>query len=388
MAPKLTVYARNERGKLVKRSFPTQAEADDWQKEMKDRRIAIRSGNRVGHLASITMGEYVPYWLKKLVKKGRTISTVDDYARKLKLHVLRYFNDKEMRSLEQKDFDLLFEHIQEHHGLDNATRNRIRSILLRLFQDAIQDKIVKVNPIQLTETKKENPSKVHQIWSKEQCEAYLAGAHAWRWDFYVLAQCFLNIGGRKGEVIALQWKHVDLNRGAIRIEQIFEQASKSIVQRTKSDGLKTEVKPKFAGISPALAEVLKSHRKRSAFTSKEDFVNVTENGTPFPPRLVNSLHTRLCARLGLPHCRVHDLRHVVGTLLYRELGDMKAVQQQLGHSDLSTTQRYVHLGQDDAATSMGRFKTFAHIADSDAQASDTQTDTFKKLTPKKKKRKV
>ena len=52
----------------------------------------------------------------------------------------------------------------------------------------------------------------------------------------------------------------------------------------------------------------------------------------------------LLKKAGLPSIRFHDLRHSCATLLYDSGIDMKAIQEWLGHSNISTTMNiYAHL---------------------------------------------
>ncbi|HEX9541484.1 MAG TPA: tyrosine-type recombinase/integrase, partial [Streptosporangiaceae bacterium] len=55
--------------------------------------------------------------------------------------------------------------------------------------------------------------------------------------------------------------------------------------------------------------------------------------------------------------RVHDARHTAATLLLEQGIDIRVVQQILGHSQLSQTQRYTHVTTEltqDAADRMGK----------------------------------
>lgn len=45
----------------------------------------------------------------------------------------------------------------------------------------------------------------------------------------------------------------------------------------------------------------------------------------------------LCERLGLPRLRLHDLRHTLATLLFKNKIPAKVVQEMLGHSTISMT---------------------------------------------------
>ena len=49
------------------------------------------------------------------------------------------------------------------------------------------------------------------------------------------------------------------------------------------------------------------------------------------------------AELGLPHCRVHDYRHAVASILFENGVPLADVTTQLGHGQTSTTERiYIH----------------------------------------------
>jgi site-specific recombinase XerD len=62
-----------------------------------------------------------------------------------------------------------------------------------------------------------------------------------------------------------------------------------------------------------------------------------------PLTTIHRVWTRLRNEAGLPHLRLHDLRHNYASMLINSGRTLYEVQYILGHSDPSVTQRYAHL---------------------------------------------
>ncbi|MBQ4133873.1 MAG: tyrosine recombinase XerC [Desulfovibrionaceae bacterium] len=70
---------------------------------------------------------------------------------------------------------------------------------------------------------------------------------------------------------------------------------------------------------------------------------VGSRGARLNRRQANRIIEEYCARAGLPSVSVHSLRHSFASHLLEGGADMRSVQELLGHSRISTTQRYTHL---------------------------------------------
>jgi len=69
----------------------------------------------------------------------------------------------------------------------------------------------------------------------------------------------------------------------------------------------------------------------------EDFVFAHPDGTLLDPSTVSHTFNKIIRKAGLPHIRLHDLRHTHASLLLQAGVHIKVVQERLGHSSIRVT---------------------------------------------------
>jgi integrase len=147
-------------------------------------------------------------------------------------------------------------------------------------------------------------------------------------------------GMRRGEVAALRWRHVDLDRAQISVEESAEQTKNGVRYKPPKSG-----KGRTVALPATVVEELRSHRVKQAQVllkvgirlSDDAFVVAQANGGPFQPRSLTHAFDLFLAKHKLPRVRLHDLRHTHATAMLKGKIHPKVVQERLGHSTIAIT---------------------------------------------------
>lgn len=133
-------------------------------------------------------------------------------------------------------------------------------------------------------------------------------------------------GLRLTELIDIDCKALNLNDGEIRV------IGKGSKERKLPLG------------SQSIRWIKKWLAVRNQFAPQDDALFISKLGRRISPRNVQKRFMQWGIKQGLTfHVHPHKLRHSFATHLLESSGDLRAVQELLGHADLSTTQIYTHL---------------------------------------------
>jgi excisionase family DNA binding protein len=195
-------------------------------------------------------------------------------------------------------------------GISRASTNRELMLLSRIFTWTEAEGLWSGNPVKGIKKFSEADTIRNRVLSADE-ETRLFRELALHVRPVVLIA--LNAGLRRGEILNLPWKNVDLRKRVLTVEG------------TKSG------KARFVPINSLLADVLGKLKALG-----QDRVRV------FPFKDVTSAFERACQRAKLEDFHFHDLRRTFGTRLLERGADIVTISHLLGHSSVVVTQRYLH----------------------------------------------
>jgi integrase len=162
-------------------------------------------------------------------------------------------------------------------------------------------------------------------------------------------------GLRRGEILALRWRNVDLDRKVLQVREALEQ--------TKAHGIRFKAPKSKAGrrdvtMPDIVVAVLRQHRiKQLELRAKlglgrladDDLLFAGLNGGPIGPKHFSAnIWIDYAASIRMPEITFHSLRHTHASQLIAAGVDVVTISKRLGHSNPAITLRtYAHLFAND-----------------------------------------
>lgn len=348
-------------GTARKRGFLTKADGLAW---LQEQQVDGRKGDYV-EPSKQKFGDYGAEVIEGMRLKPQTRAS---YVKNWRLHVQAYpiaavplaqLTGKRLSS----HYRLLEKSGRKDHrageGLSPRTVRYISTIVHAVLKQAVTDQVLRHNaadaatPPTAREAKAAAPDM--NPWTAVQLAAFLAWAggkaqNAALW--LVLAYT----GMRRGELLTLRWRDVDLDGGCLRVRRsagIVRYAGEG-AEMVEND-TKTS-KPRVIDLDPGTVAALKSWRKERGMLALQlvrddalvfgDLEGEHRNGEHVSRQFKRD-QARCRKELGddaVPEIRLHDLRHTHATLLLLAREPVHVVSQRLGHSSPVVTMTvYAHV---------------------------------------------
>jgi integrase len=214
------------------------------------------------------------------------------------------------------------------NGLGWETCNHLRNLLSKIFANAKKWRHFSgENPVSGVERPEKSTTSKKHVLMPGQVARLLA---ILREPVRTMVLVAVLTGPRVGEVLALRWQDVDLDREELRVEQA--------VYRGCLGSPKTNGSRRTLPLPETATRALRALASQSMQATPEGLVFPSRKGTALNDTNLLLRHLKPAGRqIGTPWVSWHTFRRTHATLLQLAGGSAKDAQAQLGHAQITTT---------------------------------------------------
>ena len=266
-----------------------------------------------------------------------TRGTVKRYRELKTLYICKYVGTVGIKNLSPLAITQMYAKLTE--TLSQQSVLHIHRLFKGAFKWAVAMNLLVRSPFESVETPIV-PKRETRALTPEEARRLLdaaLGRRSYSWFLFALLT-----GARQGEVAALSWADVDLERGIVTIRSSYsERTGETVLKCTKSGRART-----FA-LSPRAIDLLRKQRALIAheklfcppggYSDEYDLVFPDPTGRPTRLHAFRDAFTSVARVAGVRNASFHTLRHSSATWMLGQGADIHSVQAVLGHSVPSTT---------------------------------------------------
>ena len=299
----------------------------------------------------ITLSEFLDRFERDWVALHTTPASAQRYKLSL-AYARRHLGDRRLQDIEPADLAAFYAALSR--SLAPRTVRHAHLVLHNALAHARIWKLIRDNPADLAKPPPIPKAKI-SVLQPDQARDLLDRLKGH--PLFLIAALALASGMRRNEMLALRWRHIDLDAGRLTVEQALEQANG--VVRIKPP--KTDAGCRTIALPPAMVAELRAHwaaqqEQRMAFglgrSPAEGFVLAAIDGGPQRPDPISKAWGEAMDKIGLPQVTLHSLRHTHASMLIASGMDILTISRRLGHASPGITLNvYGHLvaGTDDRA---------------------------------------
>ena len=331
-------------GKRRQKSQTISGTKRDADRALREILLSIEQGAYVKP-NKITLGELLRQWLIEYASMNTTDRTQESYASIVERHLIPGLGRVSLVELQAQHIQSYYANRLSEGRTDGKGGLSARSVVYhhRILSKAL-DYAVKMGLVVRNVARVVEPPRVAiktmQTLSPEEVTRFLDVAR--ETDYYVYFATLLYTGLRRGELLALRWRNLDLDSGKLTV---VETAYKLGNGEYRIKEPKTAQSRRTVTLPLSLVDLFKVYRSDQELLriqlgislNADDFVFIRLDGSPINPSAVTLAFKRIIKRAGLRDIRIHDLRHTHATLMLKAGEHPKVVSERLGHANISIT---------------------------------------------------
>ena len=315
---------------------------------------------------SIKLDEWFEKWLTVHKYNNICLSTKANYISVYRKHISPYLGNHKLNDINQLMIRSMINELDKK-GLRYETQNRVKILLIDMFDRAVVDNFAKKNPARgIKVVRKECDENEVRVLTNEEQQAFFDTCKGTFYDnLFTVA---VSTGLRPGELCALKWEDIDLETNEVIITKtlIYQKLEGDTQKTFHFDPPKTKQSKRRVPLNKTAlialkkqkfqAEIVKDkHRQKFKDEVPEEFKDllfVTKYGTPINSIIFNDAIKRIIEEINLMRDTLeefepfsaHCFRHTFATRCFESGVQPKTVQSYLGHASLKMTMDlYTHV---------------------------------------------
>lgn len=307
-----------------------------------------------------TVADYANHWITNVAPVNTSNKTRERYQELIAQHVIPRLGTIPLQKLDSNMIEAFYARLRTagrkdgKGGLSPQTVLHVHRLLSQILSSAVFAKKLPHSPMLRVQTAPKAPREreIQILLDPEVVSLY---RHLKGKPLYLPVVTAGSTGIRRGELLGLRWKDVDLAAGTLQVAQVVEQTKDAIGFKVP----KTPRSRRTITLPATLVEHLRAHKVEQAAWRLKNGMGKDPDALVFPdwnggvrdPRRFSKQFTAEVKAAKLPHVTFHGLRHTHITDLLRRGVPVHVVSARAGHANPTVTLNiYAHLlpGQQEA----------------------------------------
>ena len=326
--------------------------------------------------SDMPFGDWIIFWYQYFSSPKLRPTTQSTYENRIYVHIVPSIGKIPLSKLTQNDLQQFYAKLKrtgrkkdvetKGTGLSDRMVRSCHALCRSALEKAVEEGLITRNP---SIGCKLPPKKNGEMKVLTQAEIVRLLSQAYDEGYYEMFLLELTTGMRRGEILGLKWRDLNIDTGELNIKR--QLTTKGIsVPKTKSS-IRTILLP------PDMLELLKDMKKKAKY--EWIFPSPVKEGEPRNPTAITKRFRIMLERSHCKHVRFHDLRHTFATMALENGMDVKTLSAMIGHVSSETTLNiYSHVT--DTMRAQAAVKIDREIGGTDAEMPEPMDEPRKEET--------
>lgn len=357
----------SEDGKRLKPFSMTYRPEKGMTQKQIEKELVMRSADfeeqcKMGGVANQTMkmSEFCKKYLE-IMQPRLSPGTLDFYSNQIKGYIIPALGHLKLKDITTAHIQAYITQIAnmpkcDSKGVRNkdgekisaATVRRYLTVLQSILKQAVKLGVIPESPAKAERlTMPKAQQQKIQIFTPKEASEMIECLEQEDLQFQVFIQLAIITGARRGELVALKFSDVNYDTGSLTIERAAVKVSNKPVEIRPPKDYET----RSVTIDKNCVELIKALKEEKDCDAKRlgslwcggDWIFTQWNGEMMNPQTPTKQFSKFLEKHNLQHRKLHSLRHTSATLMLYGGVSIKQVQRRLGHGDIETTNKYLHV---------------------------------------------